>query len=382
MQSAERKGLLHLYGRPKGQSRRFVEKSGQRSLVDFCSCSYLGLDRDKRIVEGAKSALDKYGGLHSVCASTRLNYTILEELEKKLSDFFRCHVVTFGSTTLANISLLPLIAAGLFTENSKPIMVFDKQAHASMFYTKPVCADETIVETIEHNDLRDLERFCRSSKGQWVVYVCDGIYSMGGRAPLKELQDLQRKYDLLLYIDDAHGISIMGENGIGYAHSCFRNRMGRTIIVTSLSKGFGASGAVACFGSRDQKWLASYFGLSSAFAHPLSVPAIGAALASLEIHRDGGVNSLQWLLHQRITLFDQQLKTATVGEESPIRMIEVGKEEAAIEVGVQLKKAGFILPVTFFPTVAKGKAGLRVCINAIHSDEDIIRLCDTVKKLL
>src|SRR3546814_9879214 len=86
---------------------------------------------------------------------------------------------------------------------------------ASLAYHKPVVAAETEVVTVDHNDLSALERLCEA-KG-CVAYICDGVYSMGGEAPLQALMRLQERYNLFLYIDDAHGISILGAQGEGFA---------------------------------------------------------------------------------------------------------------------------------------------------------------------
>ncbi|MET0677300.1 MAG: 7-keto-8-aminopelargonate synthetase, partial [Bradyrhizobium sp.] len=59
----------------------------------------------------------------------------------------------------------------------------------------------------------------------------------------------------------------------------------------------------------------------------------------------------------------------------PIRMITVGSEAAAIALARELLDEGFYTSVTFFPTVAQGKAGIRVCLTADHDVSDIERLC-------
>src|SRR3546814_15399526 len=77
---------------------------------------------------------------------------------------------------------------------------------------------------------------------------------MGGEAPLQALMRLQERYNLFLYIDDAHGISILGAQGEGFARGQLPDELGpRTIVAASLGKGFGASGGVLMLGSREQE---------------------------------------------------------------------------------------------------------------------------------
>src|SRR3546814_4838714 len=89
----------------------------------------------------------------------------------------------------------------------------------------------------------------------WSSDVCSSdLYSMGGEAPLPALLRLQERYNLFLYIDDAHGISILGAQGEGFARGQLPDEMGpRTIVAASLGKGLGASGGVLMLGRREQE---------------------------------------------------------------------------------------------------------------------------------
>ncbi|MGY4447308.1 7-keto-8-aminopelargonate synthetase-like enzyme [Bradyrhizobium sp. i1.3.1] len=244
--AAHSAGLMGVHGRSTNR-RGFVLGTGplesRPELVDFVRCSYLGLDNHPIIVAGAIEAIEAHRSLHWSCARTRLNFDLLSELEETLSEMFSARVIAFSTVMLANLGALPLLASGQLTGGKKPIVVFDRTAHISLAYHKPVVADETLVETISHNDIGSLERICREHPV--VAYVCDGVYSMGGNSPIMELRRLQDRYGLFLYIDDAHGISIFGRQGEGFARSQFSPVLGdRTIIAASLAKGFGASGGM------------------------------------------------------------------------------------------------------------------------------------------
>ena len=84
---------------------------GQK-VVDFVRCSYLGLDNHRDIVAGAAKAVEDSGTLHWSCARTRLNFSILGELEEDLSDLFRARVLTFTTVLAANMSALPPTSIG------------------------------------------------------------------------------------------------------------------------------------------------------------------------------------------------------------------------------------------------------------------------------
>lgn len=350
---------------------------GRSEIIDFVRCSYLGLDNHPEIVAGAIKAIEAHHSLHWSCARTRLNFDLLAELETTLSEMFCARVLAFSTVMLANLGAMPLLASGQLTGGRKPLVVFDRIAHISLAYHKPVVADETRVETIAHNDIDTLERLCREHPV--VAYVCDGVYSMGGNSPIKELRRLQERYGLFLYIDDAHGISVFGRQGEGFARSQFPKVLGdRTIIVASLAKGFGASGGMLMLGTAEHEALFRRYSIPYAFSVAPNLAAVGAALGSCKIHRSAELGERQQRLAQRIKAFDCRVQTAEQGNPFPIRMIAIGSEAEAIAIARGLLDAGFYTSVTFFPTVSQGSAGIRVCITADHEAGDIERLCDCI----
>lgn len=367
-EAAQLQGIMAVYAHPS-QGRTVKLNYEDRSIVDFARCSYLGLDNHPDIVEGALEAVRKAGALHWSCARTRLNFAGLGELEDTLSDLFAARVVTYTTVLAANMSALPLVASGHLTSGFKPAMVFDRLAHATLAHHKGTIAEETTVETIDHNDMDALERLCRSNKA--VAYICDGVYSMGGNAPIAELRRLQGQYGLFLYIDDAHGISIFGKQGEGFVKSQIGELGDRTIIAASLGKGFGASGGLLMLGTAQQELLFRRFAVAHAFSASLNTAAIGAGLASAKLHRTGELQRLQETLQHRIALFDSLIATEQHGERLPIRTVHLGDELFAIGAARSLFQQGFYTSAIFFPTVAKGRAGLRICATAGHTEDDI-----------
>lgn len=373
-------GLMAVYGRST-HGRSFALGTGaledRSNAIDFVRCSYLGLDNHPVIVAGAIDAIEAHRSLHWSCARTRLNFDLLADLEANLSDMFAARVIVFSTVMLANLGAMPILASGLLTGGRKPVVAFDRLAHISLAYHKPVVADETRVETIAHNDIAALEQLCR--REEVVAYVCDGVYSMGGHAPIQELKRLQQQYGLFLYIDDAHGVSLFGEQGQGFARSQFGAELGdRTIIAASLGKGFGASGGILMLGTEEQEALFRRYALPHAFSAAANLAAVGAALGSCRIHRSAELGQRQRRLARRIALFDRRVATTDSQNALPIRMIPIGSEVAAIAMARELLDAGFYTSVTFFPTVAQGKAGIRICLTADHDAEDIERLCDLI----
>jgi len=350
---------------------------GGHTFTNFSCCSYLDLDSHPRIIEGAINALRKYGVLDHCITRIRVQMPALMELETALSKLFQAKVVTAISASAATAGILPLVASGHFTNGVKPAMVFDRHAHFSMNLYKPVCADESVVLTARHNDLEFLEDQCR--KYQRVAYVADGTYSMGGYAPVPELLQLQDRYGLFLYLDDSHSLSIYGAQGQGYARATMSEVHKNTIVVATLNKAFGASGAAIMLGDtgRDTDDILSRFGGPMAWSQPMNTAAIGGCLSSSEIHASPELGERQAALQANIQLFDRLLATPQAGDAFPIRLVNL-PNALVIECGKRLYEAGYYVSPVFFPIVAKDKAGLRVMLRAGQTQEEVSGLAQEI----
>ena len=374
-EAAHYQGIMALYATPAAGRTVLVQPTG-RAVTDFVRCSYLGLDNHPEILNGAQQAISRSGAFHWSCARTRLNFDMLGDLERALSALFKARVLTFTTVLAANMSALPILASGHLTSGHKPLMVFDRLAHATLAYHKAAVAQETDVTTIAHNDMAALEALCRSHRQ--VAYVCDGVYSMGGHAPMEDLTRLQRKYGLFLYIDDAHGISIQGETGSGYARAAIPELGDRSIIAASLGKGFGASGGILMLGTAAQELVLRRFAIAHAFSASLTTAAIGAALESATLHASPELGRRQKQLQNNLVHLDERLNTATAPCTLPIRTVEFGDELLSVAVSRALLERGHYTSAIFFPTVARGRAGLRLCLTASHTRQEIDRLCDAI----
>lgn len=343
-------------------------------FVNFTCCSYLDLDSHPKVIEGAVAALRRFGVLDHCIPRSRVQIPALLELEASLGELFGADVVSAISAGVASAGLLPLIASGHLGNGVRPLMVFDKNCHVSLAGAKPTCADETEVVTCGHHDVGFLEDKCREYER--VCYVVDGSDSLGGYAPVLELAELQEKYGLLVFYDDSHSISAYGERGIGYIRSHCPVRDERTITVATLNKAFGSSGAAIMLDGYEKKTLRviERFAGALSYSQPVNTAAVGASLASAEIHRTEELTALQQRMRANIELFDAHVKTEQTGTTYPIRVVPM-TDETVIEAGRRVYEAGFYVSPVFFPIVARGTAGLRVMLRAGQTEEQIRALC-------
>jgi 7-keto-8-aminopelargonate synthetase-like enzyme len=374
-------GLFDLVVAGLGDGRHRVLADGHE-FVNMASYSYLGLDTHPRLVRAAAEALLSEGSLNTSSSRRTMRFGALRDAEVALSELFDVEAVTVNSCATAAWTSLPLVASGLFTDDVPPLMVFDKSAHFCLNAMKPNVADEAEIITIPHNDVGALEDLCK--RHRQVAYVADGVYSIGGQAPIAELLRLQEKYGLFLLLDEAHGISTVGQRGRGVVLEAMGGINDRTLIITSLNKGFGASGGAIFLGRRGSQ---ERFDTALRSAGPLmwsqriNTAGLGALLASAELHASAELTELQDRLQANIALFDSLVETPERGDGLPIRFVQIGSEEATVALSQDLLRAGFSAPPVFFPIVGRGRAGLRLMLRANMSAEEIEEFCGLLTTL-
>jgi 7-keto-8-aminopelargonate synthetase-like enzyme len=209
--------------------------------------------------------------------------------------------------------------------------------------------------------------------GGSLLYLADGVYSMGGRCPILELSQLAARYPIHLYIDDAHGISVFGKCGRGFAASAFGDRLPEHVtILFSLAKGFGCNGGGVCFGDCALADLVRTAGIAYRFSGPLDISITGAVKASLQLHRNGTVENLQAQLQQRIAQLDSLCAQGGrfLGS-SPIRIIRIGDERKCVDASRAFRDSGFLATCAFHPVVPRGQSQIRLALAANHTSDEI-----------
>ncbi|MCA1729470.1 MAG: aminotransferase class I/II-fold pyridoxal phosphate-dependent enzyme, partial [Actinobacteria bacterium] len=190
------------------QDGRYVKIEG-RWCSDFASANYLGLDLHPAVLASIPDAIQRWG-VHPSWTRAVASPQIYEDLEQEIARFIGApHVLVFPTVTLLHSGVLPVLAGG------DSVILVDRAAHNSMQEAAQLAgARGTAVDWFDHNDPSDLERRLeihrqRSRK----VVAIDGVYSMSGvYPPLPEFVRLARKHGARVYVDDAHGLGVLGEN--------------------------------------------------------------------------------------------------------------------------------------------------------------------------
>lgn len=364
-------------------------------LTEFISCSYLGLDQDKRVVNAAMDHILKCG-VNFAVSRTRLRTESLVELEELLNKIFcNGYSTVFTSLHITHLGILPLLASGEMPSfpiaNNGSLFILDKTVHSSIQicrgilnqFGKVILEEFTCLDKVE-----DQFKFA-TINGLTPIAIADGIGSMGGLAPVTELLNLAEKYNGYIYLDDAHGASVFGENGCGYVLEILNNQFhSRLILATSLSKGFGTNGAVVVVPTKEDDEIIKRFCNPYIFSNPPPLAIVDSSIASAHIHLSKEIYILQNQLKENVAYFDSLIesinkeKIINFRSNSPIRGLLIGDEFKAIQYASNLKKRGFIVSAAMYPTVKKGHSLLRITLSADHTQESISQLWSHIKELL
>lgn len=351
-----------------------------RDLVNFASCSYLGLELDSRLIEGAIDATRRFG-IETSSSRAYLSsplYTDFEEMIERI--FGGAHVVVAPTTTLGHLAALPVLI------DDDDAILLDHQVHSSVqLASKLVHADGTTLEILPHNHLDRLEdrvaTLAKTHRRVW--YMADGIYSMfGDRAPIARIAEiLDRHEQMRVYVDDAHGMSWCGPNGSGSVLDVMPLHP-RMVLSTGLAKGFGTGGGLIVSTSPEIKKRVRRFGPTLIFAGPLQPPILGAAIASARIHLSPEIDTMQGELRERLAFFAERVARHAIPVVSPgntpVGFVGTGPTQVSHILCARLIQEGFFTNPAQFPATPARRSGNRFLISRHHTREDLEGLADAL----
>lgn len=369
---AKQEGVLHLYAEGENFSGRTIGVKN-KDLFHFGTTGYLGLEQDHRLKEAAIDAIRKYGTQFPLSKSYISN-PLYRKLEEKVTEMYGYPVIITKNSTLGHMGVIPSAV------KDQDAIILDHQVHWSVQSAAKVLKNRSVpIDMIRHNDLSMLEdkikRYADQRKKIW--YMADGIYSMyGDFAPISDLRTLSLKYPQLhFYFDDVHGMSWIGKNGTGYVLSEFESLSENVLLFGTLSKTFGASGAVLVCSNEKMYHEIKTFGGPLTFSAQLEPASVAAATASAEIHLTPEIYQLQQELRERITYFNELLQQTDLPlidqNISPVFYIGTGMPKTGYNFVNRLMNEGFYVNLGIFPAVPVKNTGVRITISRHNQKEEI-----------
>jgi acyl transferase domain-containing protein/7-keto-8-aminopelargonate synthetase-like enzyme len=380
--SAAAKDVPQIYATVTEQHQRKLEIEG-RWVYDFASCNYLGLDLHPKVMAAIPPAIAKWG-IHPSWTRAVASPGIYDELEQELADLVGApSVLVFSAITLLHAGVMPVLAG------YDGIIFKDISAHRSI-YEACLLARANGAEVIDfkHNDAVDLaEKLARYPVERTKIIAIDGVYSMSGAyPPLLEFARLAKQYNAWVYMDDAHGLGVIGENptaempygtkgngvvryyGLDYARD-------RLIYVAGLSKSYSSFGAfITC---TDEAMKNKFRSASTfIFSGPSPTASLASALAGLRLNRTEGD---QWRRQVYALTYKLVTKAKAIGFEVvnenffPIVGVVIGKTKDVIAACKVLWDYGILITPALFPIVPHNRGLLRFSITAANTEEEIDR---------
>jgi len=362
---ALKKNHRYRYRKTLSSSSGRKVKVGNRELLCFCSNDYLGLATDPGIAEAMMAATERYGSgsgaSHLICGHSVEH----QQLEWELAAFTgRERALVFSSGYMANLGVINALVGRTDT------IFEDRLNHASLIDGARLSG--ATLKRFRHNDLDELSRRLETCSSPHKLIAVDGVFSMDGDfAKLPELAKVARDNDAWLMVDDAHGIGCIGDKGGGSLQHFGLGQEQVPILVGTLGKAFGTSGA---FVAGSEALIESLVQYARTYIYTTAMPpAIAAATrASLKLIAED--RSKRIYLNELISLFREgagSLGLPILDSFTAIQPLLVGDDQRAVQISDKLLELGYWVGAIRPPTVPSGTSRLRITLSAAHKKEDV-----------
>lgn len=333
--------------------------------INFSSNDYLGLANHPALTEAAKKTLDEYGFGSGASRLLSGGTQLHSALERKIAEFKDTEAaLLFNSGYAANISAIPVIAG------EGDVIFSDELNHASIIDGCRLSRAKKVI--YRHRDVNHLSELIKKENGKKKIVITDTIFSMDGDiAPLKEISDICRQYNAILYIDDAHGTGILGNSKGALSHFGVKPDS-RIIQMGTFSKALGSYGAFIASSKNIIQWLTN---TARGFIYSTALPPsiIAASIKALQIlQKDTILVKKLWQNRERLFKGIRNLDFDTMSSETPIIPIVVGDTNATIKFSKLLMSRNIYAPAIRPPTVKVPR--IRITVTAAHTEDDIDRL--------
>lgn len=368
-----RRAKLYPFFRRLEGSRGNNVLHGDKELVMMGSNNYLGLTHHPKVIEASIEAVKHWG---TGCTGSRFlngNLALHEELENELADFLGFEAcVVFASGFMANQG-----AIGALVSPGEHIYS-DKDNHACI--VEGCMLSRGRFHSYRHGDTTHLEKLLNEhSTGTNGMVITDGVFSMTGRlAKYDEIYALAKKHGIATYIDDAHGLGVVGKDGRGTA-SHFNLPV--DILMGTFSKSLASQGGYICGSSETIDWI-KHKARTFMFSAALAPASTSAAFMALKILREQPEIVEQ--LHRNASYLKEAFQSFgfnTLGTETSVVPVFIGDDKVALKVCQELLNEGVFTTPVVYPAVPKGEAVIRCSLMATHTQNDLDRAIAAFEKL-
>ncbi|MDE6483746.1 MAG: 8-amino-7-oxononanoate synthase [Rikenellaceae bacterium] len=347
------------------------------TMINLSSNDYLAIASDRKLEAEFIASLADYDEPLMSAASSRLltgESTAYRMLEETLSGLYGGRAaIVFSSGYHLNSGVLPAIC------DRDTLILSDKLVHASII--DGIRLSEATHKRFRHNDCDHLEKLLAEYAGAFgsVVIVTESVFSMDGdRADLVRLAELRRRYpNVLLYIDEAHGVGVYGHGGLGVVEEL--GLLGDIdMLVGTMGKAFGSAGAYLICDDTVKQYLVNR---ARPFIFTTGLPPVTLLWSRFVAERLGGMTDRR----ERLAAVSARLRDglAAIGcatpSQSHIVPVMAGSCARSVELAAKLRRSGFYLLPIRPPTVPEGMARIRISLTAAVTESQCDRLLEAIE---
>ncbi len=334
-----------------------------REMLMFASNNYLGLAGDRRLIDAAINATEKYGTGSTGSRLVTGHLALHEELEVAIADLKNTEsALVFSSGYLANLGAIAAVVG------ARDLILGDEYNH-SCLKKGAILSGANAIDYL-HLDLVDLTAKLQEHRLKYrrCLITTDSVFSMDGDlAPLREIMDLAAEYDCMVLVDEAHGTGVFGDRGGGLTNALGIQQ--DLIQVGTLSKALGSMGGYVA-GSANLIDFLRNRAATWIYTTALSPADTGAAIAAIKIVKSE--NTLRQQLWQNVEFLKQGLQDLgiqAIAADSPIMAISLGNIATTMQIAKHLRDNGIFAPAIRPPTVPTAR--IRLTLMATHTPSQI-----------
>ena len=373
-QKAKAAGVYPYFRKIESEQDTEVLINGKKVLM-FGSNSYLGLTNHPKVIEAAVAATKKYG---TGCAGSRfLNGTldIHIALEDRLAKFVgKDEAIIYSTGFQVNLGVASCLTG------REDYILWDELDHASIIEGCRLSMSKKI--KYKHNDMESLEKklqMCDPDKVKLII--TDGVFSMEGDvANLPKICELAKKYNAAVYVDEAHGIGVFGNQGRGTCDH-FGVTKDVDLIMGTFSKSFAALGGFIATDSVTANYLRhnsrSY--IFSASITPASTAAVNAALDIMESEPER-IEHLWKVTNYALDGF-RNIGCEIGHTSTPIIPLFIRDNDKTFAVTRDLLEDGIFVNPVVSPAVPSQDTLIRFSLMATHTIEQVDRALECIQKV-
>jgi 8-amino-7-oxononanoate synthase len=361
---------------------------GDQWLADFASCNYLGFDLEREIIAAVPAYLEKWG-THPSWSRLLGSPVLYGEIEDRLASLLGAEdTLVLPTITLIHMSVIPVLAG------SGTIYV-ESRAHKTIYEgCQFAAAHGATVKRFAFEDADDLERLLKEDGPAPRLICVDGVNSMtGNTVDVAAFAELARRYEALLYVDDAHGFGVIGERSddelspYGNRGNSIVRHAGETydhvVLVAGLSKAYSSLAAfLTC--PPELKRLLKTAAPPYLYSGPSPVASLATVIAGLELNerRGDAIRADLWRKTMKVVDALDRLGVHTPNRTGfPIVEIPLARHEDIDAVGRFLFDRGIYVTLAAYPLVPRNEVGFRVQVTAANTDEEVDRLVEVIGEL-